>query len=198
MEGRRAQRRLRSARLLPLQRRAGRRVRHADVLAGRRRASPSHAGDGIHVAAVPSFGGDCTLEGATPTPPLVIPGAREPDWGPADVPPARPVATPAPRHRTATAKPGASSSLSVKVLSATRRRGVKLAVKVPAKGKLTATAKAGTKVVGKASKSVSKAGTTTLKLKVTRKGKVDVKVTFKPTSGATSPRPHRPISLKVR
>jgi hypothetical protein len=45
-----------------------------------------HAGDGIHVAAVPAFGGDCTLEGATPSPPVVIPNGIEPDWGPADVP----------------------------------------------------------------------------------------------------------------
>ena len=46
-------------------------------------------GDGIHVAAVPAFSAGCTTEGATVTPPLVIAGGSEPDWGPADVPAAR-------------------------------------------------------------------------------------------------------------
>ena len=63
-------------------------------------------GDGVHVASVPDFGAGCTTDGATPTAPLVIAGASEPDWGPADVPPARPVIAPAPsvtpiRHRDA-------------------------------------------------------------------------------------------------
>ena len=45
------------------------------------------------------------------------------------------------------------------MLSASKRSGVKIRVKVPGKGKLTATAKAGSKTVGTASKTVSKAGT---------------------------------------
>ena len=136
-----------------------------------------HAGDGVHVAAVPAFGGDCTLEGATPNPPLVIPGAREPDWGPADVPAAQSVA-----HDTASSS---KPSIALKVLSASRRRGVKLAVTVPSKGRLTATAKSGRKILAKTSKSVSKPSRPTLILKLTRRGKVTIKVTFRPTSGAT-------------
>jgi hypothetical protein len=145
-----------------------------------------HAGDGIHVAAVPPFAADCTLDGATPTPPLVIPNGIEPDWGPADVPAARPTpGTNAKGNNSGPGtKPGASKTLSVKVLSATRSAGVKVSVKVSGKGTLTATAKAGKKVVGKASKNVRKAGTASLRLKVSRKGKVFIKVTFKPTSGA--------------
>jgi hypothetical protein len=143
-----------------------------------------HAGDGIHVAAVPPFAADCTMDGATPTPPLVIPNGIEPDWGPADVPPARPASGPNNGNTGPGTKPGASKPLSVKVLSATRSGGVKVSVKVSGKGKLSATAKAGKKVVGKASKSVKKAGTASLKVKVSRKGKVSLKVTFKPASGA--------------
>lgn len=160
-----------------------------------------HAGDGIHVAAVPSFGGDCTLDGATPAPPLVIPGGREPDWGPAEVPPARPASSGStPGGGTVNGggsggKPGASNALAVKVLSATRSGGVKVNVKVAGKGKLTATAKLGKKVVGKASKSVKKAGTASLKVKVTRKGKATLKVTFKPSSGASST---TTVNLKIR
>ena len=155
-----------------------------------------HAGDGIHVAAVPAFAADCTLDGATPAPPLVIPGGREPDWGPADVPAARPRRRRRPQPGARRSKPGATTKpLSVKVLSATRRGGVKVNVKVPGKGKLTATAKLGRKVVGKATKTVKKAGTTSLKLKVSRKGKATLKVTFKPSSGVSQ---STTLTLKIR
>jgi hypothetical protein len=135
------------------------------------------AGDGIHVAAIPSFAGGCTTDGATPNPPLVIPGGSQPDWGPADVPPAREV-NPGPGPG-----PKPSTKLTVKVSRAAG--GLKVTVKVASKGKLSATAKNGRKVVGKASKSVRK-GTATLKLRVKGKPKkVSVAVTFKPSSGAT-------------
>jgi WD40-like Beta Propeller Repeat len=42
--------------------------------------------DGIRIVTVPSFAAGCTLDGATPQAPLVIPGGSQPDWGPADVP----------------------------------------------------------------------------------------------------------------
>jgi hypothetical protein len=138
-----------------------------------------HDGDGVHVAAVPSFAADCTLDGATPTPPVIIPGAVEPDWGPADVPAARTRTDTRKDTKTDAPKP----TLSVKVTSASRRAGLKLAVKVSGKGKLSAAAKAGKRTVGKAAKTVKKPGTATLKLKVSRRGKLAVKVTFKPTGG---------------
>src|SRR4051794_5295638 len=94
-------------------------------------------GDGLHVAAVPNFVDQCTLDGATATPPLVIPGATQPDWGPADVPAARP-AQPTPPPPPAAGRPSASS-LSVRVLS-TAHRTVKLQVTAPGKGRLSATA----------------------------------------------------------
>ena len=49
---------------------------------------------------------------------------------------------------------------------------MKLSVTVSGKGKLSATAKAGAKVVGKASKTVKQAGTAALKIKVSRKGRL--------------------------
>jgi hypothetical protein len=136
-------------------------------------------GDGIHVAAVPAFASGCTLDGATVTPPLVIPGGSEPDWGPADVPTAAVGGS-----GSGGAKPGASNSLALKVLGASRRSGIKVRVKVPARGRLSATAKAGSRTVGKASRTVKRPGPATLRLKVSRRGKVTVKVTFKPRSGA--------------
>jgi hypothetical protein len=129
------------------------------------------AGDGIHVVTVPSFGGGCTTDGATPTPPLVIAGATQPDWGPADVPQPRKT------------EPSGPAGLSLKVKRAAG--GLKVTVKVASKGKLSASVKNGRKVVGKASKAVKK-GTATLKVRV--KGhpkKVSVAVSFMPSSGAT-------------
>ena len=133
------------------------------------------AGDGIHVASVPSFGGGCTLEGATPAPPLVIPGGSQPDWGPADVPPARVTQPNGPVGKNDAPK------LSVKVKRAPG--GLKLTVKVASKGRLSATVKAKGKLVGKAAKPV-KQGTATLKVRVKgRPSKVSVAVTFKPAVG---------------
>jgi hypothetical protein len=140
------------------------------------------AGDGIHVAAVPNLSAGCTTDGATPSPPLVIPGGAEPDWGPADVP--------GPRQGPPVVKPG--KKLSVTVLGATRRGGVKLRVSAPGKGRLTASGKG----VRKAVKSVSRAGTITLKLRL--KGhpkKVSVKVAFKPLGGTATT---RTVTAKVR
>jgi hypothetical protein len=46
--------------------------------------------DGVHVVNVPALKDGCTTAGASPTTgPAVLKGAREPDWGPAGVPPAR-------------------------------------------------------------------------------------------------------------
>jgi hypothetical protein len=136
-----------------------------------------HASDGIHIVSVPGFDAGCTLDGATPEPPLVIPGGREPDWGPADVPTGRPVGPgPGPGPGTDTAR------LSIKASAG--RGAVTVRVKAPGKGRLTATAKRQGKTVASAAKAVKKAGNVTLKLRVKRAGKVSVKVTFKPASGA--------------
>ena len=145
-----------------------------------------HEADGIHVAQVPNFVSECTLDGATDTPPLVIPGGTEPDWGPADLPTGRPTppAPPAPPTQpTQPTQPGTASSLATKVTSATRAGGVKLSVKVPGKGKLTVTARRGKKVVGRALKSVSRAGSATVKLRVKIRGRLKVTIAFKPAKG---------------
>ena len=64
---------------------------------------------------------------------------------------------------------------------------------VPGKGKLTAVATLAKKTIGKASKTVSKAGTASLKVPVKKKGQAKVKVTFPLSSSAMNltgtPRP---------
>lgn len=46
---------------------------------------------GVHVLPLASFAARCPVLGPEHTTRLLIPGATNPDWGPADVPPARPV-----------------------------------------------------------------------------------------------------------
>src|SRR4051812_13379776 len=43
-------------------------------------------GNGVHVVDVPDLSGGCTTDGASANSQLLIPGATQPDWGPADVP----------------------------------------------------------------------------------------------------------------
>ncbi|MGH2945714.1 MAG: hypothetical protein ACRDPC_05530 [Solirubrobacteraceae bacterium] len=150
-------------------------------------------GDGIHVADVPSFAGGCTLDGATPTPPLVISGGSEPDWGPADVPAARqapPVAKPSPGGR-------ADKALAAKVRRASLRKalrkGLVVTATVPGPGRLAAVASYRGRKVAKAPARSVQAGTRALKLKFTKAGrralrrrgraKVSVRVTFAPRGG---------------
>jgi hypothetical protein len=152
-------------------------------------------GDGIHVAAVPDFGGGCTTDGATVTPPLVIPGGKEPDWGPADVPGSRP--SPGGGGGGAGGA-GGQSKLIVAVsrarLEKALRNGLKVTVKVPAPGKLSATAARKGKTVATAAKKPVAAGRRTLTLKFgrtarrtlarSRSVRLTLKVTFVPTAGA--------------
>jgi hypothetical protein len=123
-------------------------------------------GDGIHVAAVPDFSGGCTTAGATPTAPLVLAGGSEPDWGPADVPAAAPVPQPMPGPGPAPAR------LTVKVKSAKLRaalkHGLKVTVDVAAPARVSASAKAGRKVVAKAAGKQLAAGKRTITLKFTK------------------------------
>jgi hypothetical protein len=147
-------------------------------------------GDGIHIAAVPDFGGGCTLDGATVTPPLVIPGGKEPDWGPADVPASRP-------SQGGGGSTGGQSKLTVAVAATTLKKalrsGLKITVKVPAAGKLSATAARKGKTVATAAKKPVAAGKRTIALRFgkaarralarSRSVKLTLKVTFAPKGG---------------
>jgi hypothetical protein len=149
-------------------------------------------GDGIHVADVPDFGGGCTLTGATQDPPLLIAGATEPDWGPADVPPARQ------QGGNGGNGGGGSQSLAIAVskskLKAALRKGLKVSVTVPSAGKLSATAAKKGKTVAKAAKKSVKAGKQSITLKFTKKARralarsrsvtLTIKVTYAPKGGA--------------
>jgi hypothetical protein len=139
--------------------------------------------DGIKIVAVPSFAAGCTMDGATPTAPLVIPGGSQPDWGPADVP------------SGGGGGGGGGGALKAKAvrtkLGKALRKGFAVKVTVPSAGRVKATATDRGLKVASASKRV-KAGTATVKLRFTRGArhaldnarsvKLRVKVSFKSTS----------------
>jgi hypothetical protein len=149
--------------------------------------------DGVHVAAVPSFGAGCSLDGATPEPPLVLPGGSEPDWGPASVPLPRATPTITPRP----APPG-TARLAVSVrrttLKSALRKGLKVSVTTPSAGRLAATATRGRKTVARAPGRAVGAGARSLTLRFTKAGrralshrrraKLSIGVVFTRTGGA--------------
>lgn len=140
--------------------------------------------DGVKIVTVPSFAGGCTLDGATPTAPLVIPGGKHPDWGPADVPAGR-----------GPGGGGGGGNLKAKAvrtkLGQALRKGFAVKVTVPSAGRVKAAATDRGLKVASGSRRV-KAGKATVKLRFTRGArnalnnarsvKLRVKVTFKSSS----------------
>jgi hypothetical protein len=121
-----------------------------------------HDGEGVKVVTIPDWPGDvCSSDGMSPNGQLLVPGAIEPDWGPADVPPAREI----------TPKPRPEGKLSLAAGKASLRRGVKLKVQVPSAGRLTARALRGRTAMAAAKGRAKAAGTTTLTLRFTKKAK---------------------------
>jgi hypothetical protein len=141
--------------------------------------------DGIKVVTVPSFAAGCSVEGASPTSTMLIPGASQPDWGPANVPTGRPAPPPDdPGELTAAVKKRA--------LGKALRKGLALTVDAPGAGTVVATAHKGGRRVARGSKRVS-AGAATVKLRFTkaarralkakRRLKLRVKVAYTPDGG---------------
>jgi hypothetical protein len=121
-----------------------------------------HDGEGVKTVSIPDWPGDvCGSEGMSPNGQLLVPGAIEPDWGPADVPAAR--------------TPRAAQKLTLKVgkarLRQALRRGLKIKVTVPSAGKLTGTARRGRKPMARGRGRANAAGSATLTLRFTKKAK---------------------------
>lgn len=141
--------------------------------------------DGIKIVSVPSFAGGCTLDGATPSAPLVIPGGSQPDWGPADVP-----------TGGGNGLGGSLKAKGVKTkLGTALRKGFAVKVTVPSAGRVKATATDRGLKVASGSKRV-KAGKGTVKLRFSRGArnaldnarsvKLRVKVSFKTMSSTVT------------
>ncbi|HEX8085762.1 MAG TPA: hypothetical protein VF529_15835 [Solirubrobacteraceae bacterium] len=168
---------------------------------------------GVKVVTVPGFENGCSTEGATPNAPTVIPGGREPDFGPADVPADRPKVDPPPKNDGPVGPNGplgpngpvtptaALTATAAKAkLGAVLRRGLKLTVAVPADGLLAAKAKAAGRVVAKAAPKQVRAGTQTITLKFTKaakralKRKASVRLSVSVTLGGQS----KTIAVRLR
>jgi len=138
------------------------------TLAPSSKAMAYSTAEGVFVAAIP---GGCAPGGPGT---LVFPGAKHPDWGPADVPPASAFeSTGGSGSGTGqqTGKPGASKKLTLAVTKAG-----KVTVTVPGAGKVKVTAKRKRRTVASATKTAKAAGKVTFKLKV--RGKVTVTASF--------------------
>jgi hypothetical protein len=139
--------------------------------------------DGIKVVTVPDLANGCTTTGASPNASMLIPGGKQPDWGPAPVP----------------AGSGAhgGGGLAVKSADAKLGRALKqgftVRVRVPGAGRLTATATRGGRTLASGAKSVhGRSGA--VKLRFTGKAKRALKgahsvtlrltVKFKPHGGS--------------
>jgi hypothetical protein len=126
-----------------------------------------HDGDGIKTVTIPDWPADaCGSDGMSPTGQLLVAGAIEPDWGPADVPAARP----APDPKT---RPGAKLAVTVRKARLRRalRRGLKVQVRVPSAGKLSGSARRGRKAVASGRGRAKAAGTAKLTLRFGKKAK---------------------------
>ncbi len=137
--------------------------------------------DGIHVVNVPDFSKGCTMQGASPQSKLTIPGAIQPDWGPAEVPAARPTTpvTPDPPKDTKPSpeiKPAAPAIALTKVALRKALSGglaAKLTGATP--GKTEVVARYRGKAVAKASGTVAGDGTLAVTLKFTKAAKKSLK-----------------------
>ncbi len=126
-----------------------------------------HDGEGVKIVTVPDWPGDeCSSDGMSPNGRLLAAGATEPDWGPADVPPARPLPGP---------PPGPAGELTLSVgrakLHQALRRGLKVKVQVPSAGTLTGSALRGRTAVAAGRGRAKAAGSATLTLRFGKKAK---------------------------
>lgn len=166
-------------------------------------------GDGIQTVAVPAFPDGCDVSKAQQRATLVVAGASQPDWGPADVPPARPPSADQPRTDpradvrpqprrpvpACCAKPPVRrNALGAKVTGASVGRGVTVKLTAPGAGRLSAAATRNGRTVGSAAKKVTRKGATSVTVRFGRAGRkalkkggaVKLRLTFKPARGAAT------------
>ncbi|MDX8150395.1 hypothetical protein SK069_02215 [Patulibacter brassicae] len=132
--------------------------------------------DGVRVVDVPDLTAGCTTSGASAESRLLIPGATQPDWGPADVP-----ASTGPIPGGDDRNDGDDGSddrqdrapstgrLKATLIGASRTGGIRVRVRVPGRGTLAARGtSSGRTAATVATRSTSRAGTLRLTLRLTR------------------------------
>ena len=148
--------------------------------------------DGIETIALPNVAPDDCSGAASGT--VVIPGGKEPDWGPADVNPIKPEDVPGDLV-VASPKPVKASTAA--------KKGIALKVTVPGAGRLVGTLKLGKAKLGSGVTTTPGAGAATLTIRVSKKAaarlkkakKLSVALRYEPVeSGAVL---EKSLSLKV-
>ncbi len=140
------------------------------------RAAWSEA-DGIHVVTVPSFAAGCTVDGASPTAPLMIAGGSQPDWGPAEVPAARPnqgggapgSGSGAPTGGGSTGRPGRVVRIAVTParLRHALRAGLRVRVSGAAPGRIRVLVRHGRRTVARGTATVGPSGRSNIQARFT-------------------------------
>ncbi|CAB4949525.1 unannotated protein [freshwater metagenome] len=144
---------------------------------------------GVNVLPLPSFASDCGTPTAEHTKRLLIPGATNPDWGPADVPPARPTPAPVPApapapkpggpgtkptptKNTTTTPNGAAITLTTRVrLRTALRKGLTVRVSGVKAGTVKAVALHAGRTVASGRAKVGRTGKAPVKLTFTKKAR---------------------------
>jgi hypothetical protein len=161
--------------------------------AGMRFASPTFNADGsklwwadgkgLEVAAIGDMSASCAT-GLNSV--QLLPGASNPDWGPAGVPTERPAKpTPAPEPQPgAGPSPSPQPAFAVTVAKASRT-GVKLRVTTPAAGRVRATARLAGRKVGSGVATAKAAGPVTVRVAFTKTGRKQLAKAHKATLKVT-------------
>jgi hypothetical protein len=124
---------------------------------------------GIKTLTIPDFPGACNTPADDIK--LIVPGGTLPDWGPADIPIARPPRNDGGSGGDTPGNPTSpASKLAIRVSKASLRRGFKVTVTAPGAGTVRATAVKGRTKVASGSRRAKRAGKTTVRLRFSRKG----------------------------
>lgn len=157
-----------------------------------------HDGQGVKTVTIPDWPGPgCSTDGMSPKGQLLVAGAIEPDWGPANVPLARTKRRSADKLALTVGKARLRQAL---------RRGLKVEVRAPSAGKLTGSVRRGRKAVASGRVRVKAAGAATLTLRFTKRGKrtvardrrarLTIKVGFTPRGATRATYATKRISLR--
>lgn len=133
------------------------------------------AGDGVHATTVPDLAGGCAPAQAER---LVLPGARSPDWGPADVPAAAAVVAPGGAVRIVATRTSLAAAL---------QRGLAVTVRGPAGARVSVAALVRRGVAGSGNARLGSGGAAAVRVRFSRRARrtlvkaSPVRVTLKAT-----------------
>ncbi len=160
-------------------------------------------GGGIVIADIPDLSGGCQ----SPSRFDDLTAGAQPDWGPADVPPATNTACCAPDDTVSPTRPAIALTLPRRIdLRAALRKGITVTVNTGAAGRTSATAMLKRSKLGSGAATVGASGKAKLRIRFARKAtrslrkrtsvRLTITVAFKPAAGGASVRQSASLTLK--